>query len=363
MRIKDGIFFPMLQREALVLAFSSSKTIDSQFAIRIFTGGINVLTGQSVVQEPSASAEKCQDYVLAPQQGLVSGYKANGSVKQFVAMPMGDKYTVEYQLTGKEFIGGIQLELIPRLRDTVLFERSPSNLDSQKRNISSTLEMFATPRQLGFHPGQRYYMLDSQPRGLYDSVQGEWSQDKDLVEPEKYSSTRVNRPTFVHELFDGPEFARFDPSSSLVITILKPIQMVGEYFYFKNGTAAPTFYCSPLARMSDVRRFLRVRLQAMSPDKDWLSRAEIELKINGTSYNNRDDTLVRDLNLTSPQKIKIGRLLDADWVGADVLLGRAFGVDGGSRAERGPTPPGWDVGIAMGGAIKQTVAEDHSLHI
>jgi len=36
-----------------------------------------------------------------------------GTVRQFVAMPTGTGYNVEHQVTGKETVGGLQLEVIP----------------------------------------------------------------------------------------------------------------------------------------------------------------------------------------------------------------------------------------------------------
>jgi hypothetical protein len=51
-----------------------------------------------------------QDYLVSPPQawldGVVSG---DGSVHQFVAMPLGMRYTLEAQLTHAESIGGIQI--------------------------------------------------------------------------------------------------------------------------------------------------------------------------------------------------------------------------------------------------------------
>jgi len=225
MRKKDGVFFPMLQREALVLAFTSSGNDQSQFAIRVLTGGVNALTGRSLTQNSSHLIERYQDYIVAPQQQLLSGYRANGSMRQFVAMPMGDKYTIEHQLTSDEFIGGIQLELIPRLRDTAMFKTSPPDSDPQKREGQDPLDLFITPRELGLQPGQRVFMLDQRPNCLYDFPREKREPIKDLVEPAFYSNYHVSRPTFIGELYDGPSCTRFDLSSSLIVSVIKPIQI------------------------------------------------------------------------------------------------------------------------------------------
>ena len=34
-----------------------------------------------------------------------------GFIRQFVAMPIGEGYTVEKQVTGKEDVGGVQIEV------------------------------------------------------------------------------------------------------------------------------------------------------------------------------------------------------------------------------------------------------------
>ncbi|PUU79071.1 hypothetical protein B9Z19DRAFT_951745, partial [Tuber borchii] len=108
LQAKGGLFFPMYQREALCLSYGSSY--DSQFAIKIYAGGINAVSGAVVDGEDGGEDELEQDYIVSPPQrrlgGLITGPE---EAKQFVSMPLGSGYTVEQQLTGKENIGGIQL--------------------------------------------------------------------------------------------------------------------------------------------------------------------------------------------------------------------------------------------------------------
>ena len=50
-----------------------------------------------------------------PGQPWLDGYNAdkNGTVRQFVAAPLGKGYTVEEQLTGSATVGGIQIQAFP----------------------------------------------------------------------------------------------------------------------------------------------------------------------------------------------------------------------------------------------------------
>ncbi|KAF3403195.1 hypothetical protein DPV78_004126 [Talaromyces pinophilus] len=133
MREKGGLLIPMLQREALTVAFKS-RDIDCRppalanegncrFAARIFTGTLNAISGKpsSTLTEKSRNE---QDHVVIPIQTRLDGFKEfNGQrVKQFVAMPLGSGYSVERQISPKEF-GGLQLQIAPPFRKDVKFSQ------------------------------------------------------------------------------------------------------------------------------------------------------------------------------------------------------------------------------------------------
>jgi hypothetical protein len=104
-RRAGGAFIPMYQREALWLAFHGAAWKPN--AVKVAIGGVNALTGEpdgpELRQEP-------QNYLVAPLQPWLDGIKTGqGSVRQFVAMPLGQNYTVEAALTGQERHGGIQV--------------------------------------------------------------------------------------------------------------------------------------------------------------------------------------------------------------------------------------------------------------
>lgn len=93
--------------------------------IKIYCGGVNAVSAEHCSEDLNTkfrrlklSIEKksIQDYVVAPDQLWIDGIASEpGIVRQFVAMPMGQGYTVEAQLTGVERIGGLQLEITPAL--------------------------------------------------------------------------------------------------------------------------------------------------------------------------------------------------------------------------------------------------------
>jgi hypothetical protein len=105
----------MWQSEALWLGFHSLHLLDRQtgypFAIKVATGKINAITGENWHAGLSRSP---QDYLVAPTQPWLDGYCVQkGVIRQFVAMPLGEGYSVEEQLTGEAKFGGMQLEVFP----------------------------------------------------------------------------------------------------------------------------------------------------------------------------------------------------------------------------------------------------------
>lgn len=97
---RGGLFFPMWQREAMWLGFSTTNdqqqsSLDGtrqhcKYALRIFVGHINAVSGSAMGEKlPNVShGETKQDYVVVPPQRWVDGIcVAPGVVRQFVAMP------------------------------------------------------------------------------------------------------------------------------------------------------------------------------------------------------------------------------------------------------------------------------------
>lgn len=81
-----GVFFSMWQREAMWLNFQPGSR---KYALRVFVGRVNAITGQEMQTERDAKNEnKLQDYIIVPGQRWLDGIcVAPGVVRQFVAMP------------------------------------------------------------------------------------------------------------------------------------------------------------------------------------------------------------------------------------------------------------------------------------
>ncbi|KAI7786261.1 hypothetical protein LA080_004082 [Diaporthe eres] len=116
---KGGVFFPMHQKEAMWINFKAT----APFMIKIYCGGINVVSGEHAAESANTKqrraklltkGELIQDYVVLPEQPWIDGVAIKPAVvRQFVAMPLGQGYTVEAQLTGGEVVGGLMFEITP----------------------------------------------------------------------------------------------------------------------------------------------------------------------------------------------------------------------------------------------------------
>ncbi len=106
-REQGGVFIPLHQREALWLAFEGADWRPN--AVQVAVGGVNALSGESWGGELKTTP---QNYLVCPDQPWLDGiHVGEGMIRQFVAVPLGQGYTVEAQLTGKEDVGGIQIRV------------------------------------------------------------------------------------------------------------------------------------------------------------------------------------------------------------------------------------------------------------
>ncbi|KAF8475538.1 hypothetical protein BDZ91DRAFT_817255 [Kalaharituber pfeilii] len=123
---KGGLFFPMYQREAMWIKFDTRTNDQRQYAIRVYVGGINGLTGDPMIPDmgtflKAQNGVRKQDYLVVPPQPWIDGVSVKpGVVRQFVAMPCNSGYNIEYQVTGRETVGGLQMEIIPSKLPTPL---------------------------------------------------------------------------------------------------------------------------------------------------------------------------------------------------------------------------------------------------
>lgn len=103
---QNAFFIPMYQREAMWIGFENEWP---PVAIKVAVGTVNAISGRAAGED---SGLERQDYVVCPQQLWLDGINAGPDmVRQFVAMPLGQGYTVEGAIIGSEEHGGIQLSV------------------------------------------------------------------------------------------------------------------------------------------------------------------------------------------------------------------------------------------------------------
>jgi len=110
-REQGGVFIPLYQREALWLGFRSAAIGRSAEprAVKVAVGGYNVLSG---AREAGGLTARPQDYLVCPPQVWLDGVRTErGSVRQFVAVQLGQGLTLEATLGGAELRGGLQLRV------------------------------------------------------------------------------------------------------------------------------------------------------------------------------------------------------------------------------------------------------------
>ena len=106
-RKRGGVLMPMHQSEAMWLNFHASYPM----AIKVAAGKINAVTGDAWSNKLRAEP---QDYLVVPAQPWLDGFcVAKGTIRQFVAMRLGEGYTAEEQLTGEAKHGGLQIIAYP----------------------------------------------------------------------------------------------------------------------------------------------------------------------------------------------------------------------------------------------------------
>lgn len=116
------------------IRFKSSRA----FTVKIFVGGVNAVSGelqhedqacQHRLLEKYKKGQCIQDYVVSLHQPWLDGIAdENGTVRQFVAMPLGSGYSVEAQITGEEAKGGIQIQVTPQHRPSTLWGMNATTL-------------------------------------------------------------------------------------------------------------------------------------------------------------------------------------------------------------------------------------------
>jgi len=144
---EGGAFIPMYRREAMWIGFTGTDWKPN--AVTVQVGGVNAVTG-STAAGVGRLAEP-QNYLVCPPQVWLDGIKTGENViRQFVAMPLGEDYTIEASVTGKESLGGLRISVFepkPHLFPDAAPEKPPGGAERMS---------FAKPRsasEMGFGAG------------------------------------------------------------------------------------------------------------------------------------------------------------------------------------------------------------------
>ena len=143
-RRRGGVVTPMHQAEALWIEFHSGYP----FAVKVATGKVCAITGDAWVDHLNGDP---QDYLVLPDQPWLDGYCVEkGIIRQFVAMPLGEGYTVEEQLTGAAETGGLQIVAYP-----MKAERYEALFKGRVDEFGEGPVMYCESSGMGLAPGGR----------------------------------------------------------------------------------------------------------------------------------------------------------------------------------------------------------------
>ncbi|KAL7415767.1 hypothetical protein BDY24DRAFT_269762 [Mrakia frigida] len=148
-----GALMPMYQNEAMWLNFTSTPL--AQFALKISLGNVNALTG---LPRYETYGVETQDWVTEKQPWLDGVATEPNVVRQFVAVPLGSRFSVENQVTGVDSTGALQFDLFTMLNTDVHFPEYREGAGVR------------TPRELGLKAGDSISMVLDFPNS-----EGDWS--------------------------------------------------------------------------------------------------------------------------------------------------------------------------------------------
>jgi len=161
---RGGVMLPMYQAEAMWLNFGGHGHFGGAagrpgypMAFKVAAGKINAVSGE---QWRERLHRDPQDYLAIPDQPWLDGYSVGeDTVRQFVAMPLGEGYTAEEQITGEAEWGGLQILAYPIKPE--VYERILEEWRARRTREEHLLEgfddMMAAPAmesaEMGLAPG------------------------------------------------------------------------------------------------------------------------------------------------------------------------------------------------------------------
>ncbi|WP_369197999.1 hypothetical protein [Streptomyces djakartensis] len=146
MRARGGVMLPVYLREAMWLSFAGTA---EPAALQVGVGKVCAVSGRPWSDELTRDP---QNYVVLPRQPWLDGINSGtGTVRQFVAVPLGLGATVEGQVTGEEVWGGVQLQSFP-LNDAELahWRRAERLRRERSSGFGAAMPVAAPPASGGF---------------------------------------------------------------------------------------------------------------------------------------------------------------------------------------------------------------------
>ncbi|MEV0174250.1 hypothetical protein AB0I00_24410 [Streptomyces sp. NPDC050803] len=204
-RARGGVLLPMYLREAMWLSFAGSA---EPAALQVGVGKVCAVSGRPwsdrLTRDP-------QNYVVLPRQPWLDGINSGkGTVRQFVAVPLGLGATVEGQVTGEEVWGGVQLQSFP-LTDEARerWREEQRRLAERQRSVTATgsygaIMPMSAPAPAAAAPGGRPRSAPAMGLGVGGSMRQEvYRDDRPATD---WADTPAGR-VFVH-LVTPPEWRR-----------------------------------------------------------------------------------------------------------------------------------------------------------
>ncbi|PNP73509.1 hypothetical protein FNYG_13159 [Fusarium nygamai] len=351
---KSGVIVPIYSREAISIGIRSiqRRPARESLAIRVLSGGINVISGLGADKAPNAGR---QDHIISPAQKRLDGFLAapdrgRSVVQQFVAMPTGEGYTVECQITGEEVVNGIQLIVAPPFAG-----RGKFFLDLGAGG-TELAEQEKSPTSLGFKPGTQLLMSGEEIESHYKKKHASFEDDGFLVPRQSFSryyeykdlynkfkiwgsSMPRTRPARTHEVLWPilEQHSQFDSMELELEAVFEMNITVKEYPYRKDVRDA-TWSLSPFTPMEKL-------YQLVKSEFNLGDGGELELRYSQTVLP-RDGSMLHDVS--------------AD---GGVITFMHFTLPSMMRtADEEPRPvpilPTWEMGLAPGNKTYQDVYAD-----
>lgn len=195
---RGGVILPMWQAEAMWLSFINVRPepgLDFPVAIKVAAGKINAVTGQTW---RSGLHRKPQDYMVSPGQQWLDGFAVEkGVIRQFVAMPLGEGYSVEEQITGEAQWGGLQISVTPLKRDIWRARRAAWQAEREAEEKEIRLLGFNEDRPV-FLKSSRMMAMSSMAMGAGGRMEQEIYKDTFKVDDWDIDATERVFITLVH---------------------------------------------------------------------------------------------------------------------------------------------------------------------